>query len=407
MVNNPGSEDKLKAKVKEQLKKKVTPAEGGEDRLGEDDFAKASAPAAVVPPTGFRRLRASNLQEVSMFCRELAILLEAGYPLLRALTLLANKTSNRRFAYEVERVARQVEKGGTLAKGLAGSDAYFDSTMVSMIEAGEASGELVPVLTNIADDLDANDELADKIRQAISYPLLTAGIAVLVFLIILIFVIPTFAAVYDKHNMELPTVTALLVGMSTFITGYWWLWMPALALGGWYFWRRSGQSTQALDGLLIRMPLIGEIIVLGTMARFATSLKVMLSNGVPILQAIQLAKGVVTNRTLRDVVQQMSDNAESGKSMAAPLAKAGYFPPIMVDMLFVGEESGKLPFVLGQIVRSLRMQLDRIISRLSVILGPVMTLVVGVMVLAIILSLFIPYFGFLTEIAETPFRQQH
>ncbi|RJO63738.1 MAG: type II secretion system F family protein, partial [Myxococcales bacterium] len=258
----------------------------------------------------------------------------------------------------------------------------------------------VEALNNIADDYDADEELADKMSRAMAYPILTVVIAAAVFFVVLVFVVPTFSRAYEAHSMSLPFVTSILVGLSHFITGYWWLWIPLLALGVYALRRRIVSNVHYFDGLVLRIPVIGPILIMGSLARFASTLKVLLTNGVPILRSLELARGAVNNTVIEDVIRRMEKNVEAGKSLVQPMAEAGFFPPIVVDMLFVGEESAKLPFVLEHVVKTLRLQLERTIGRLSLTLGPVMTLIVGGLVLLISLSLFIPYFDFLSALPD-------
>ncbi len=387
-----GADEKLKAKVKQQLKERATV--DAEPTEMPRSVLESMPTSTVRPPNRFLK-RMAKPYEVATFFRELAILVESGYPILRALTLLANKISNRHLADNVEQVAMQVEKGSTMAKAMAAFPWYFSSMIVSMVEAGETGGNLVDSLNSISDDFENDEEINDKMKQALAYPVLTGLISLFVFLAILVFVVPTFGQVYEQHNMDLPASTALLVALSNFVTGFWWIWVPVLAFFGWFIKQKLTANLNAFDGLLLRVPIVGEIIILGSMARFSSGLRVLLNNGVPILQSLELAKGSVTNSVLQDTIHRMALSAESGKSLAQPMAEAGHFPPIMVDMLFVGEESGRLPFVLLQVSRALRLQLDRLTSQMAVTLGPVMTLVVGLMVLVIALSLFVPYFDFL------------
>jgi len=402
MAKATSTDEKLKEKVREQLKQKAMNQGGNGEELGESDFDAIDNPTINVSSRtpAFFSNRLAKTEDVSMFFREMAILIESGYPLLRALTLLANKTSNAHLAGSIERIAIEVEKGSSLAKAMSFIPWYFSPIVVSMVEAGEAGGKLVPVLTNIADDIDASDELSDKVKEALAYPILTFGVALLVFFLILAFVVPTFANVYAENKMELPAITSALVWMSSVLTDFWWLWIPLV--GGVIFYIRNKMSinVHAFDGLVLRIPLIRDIVVLGSMAKFASSLMVLLDNGVPIMRSLELSKGSVDNIYLKKIIQKMRDNVEAGKSMSQPLTEISYLPPIMVDMMFVGEESGKLPFVLGQIISTLKLQLNRIVSKLSITLGPVMTLFVGGMVLLITLSLFIPYFDFLSSLGE-------
>ncbi len=392
-------EDKLKEKIKKQLEEQQVSTAEEAPKAEEETKESRPGSAPYTQPNRFLT-RMAKKKDVAMFFRELAILVEAGYPIMRALTLLANKTTNRHFAGDIDRIAQMVERGNSLGKALANFPWYFPPMTVSMIEAGESSGRLADSLSSIADDFDLDEELSDKIAQAMSYPVLTAIFACLAALVILLFVVPTFADVYEKNNMPLPPLTQLLVWASSTLTDFWWLWLPAIAVGIWAVRKRVLQSIDYFDGVFLKIPLVRDIIILGAMARFTASLNILVSNGVSILQSIELATGVVNNSAIRKVLMRTRDSVERGKSLAEPLAKAGFFPPIMVDMMMVGEESGTLPFVLGQTTKAMRASLEQMIGRFSVILGPILTLVVGVLVLFVTLSLFIPYFDFMLALAN-------
>lgn len=404
MVKSKGTEDQLKAKVKQQLKQKAGTQKGAAARKGSASSVSEpnGAPTFTTPePSSFFFLRPlAKQQDLAMFFRQLSILIDSGYPILRGLTLLGNKNTNRHLAGEIQRIAYDVEKGSSLAKAMNSVPWYFSPTIVAMIEGAEAGGQLPEVLTSIAEDIEANEEMTSKIKQALAYPILTCVVAVAVFLLILLGVVPVFAGLYEKHNMELSLMTTFMVGLSSFLTNYWWLWVPVFFVLGWGAKKRMGGNLHSFDSLMLKIPIVGEILIVGAMARFAGTLKVLLSNGVPMLQSLDLAKGVVSNQVIQNLIQRMRDNAEQGKSLSKPLTEVGFLPPILVDMMIVGEESGKMSSVLGYVVATLRVQLDRTVNKLSVTLGPLMTLIVGVFVLFVILSLFIPYFNFLSIVAE-------
>ncbi len=398
-TGNLNNEQALREKVKQKLMEQASQESGVTESV---DEAPSEAFDDVIEPEPSRNFlaRKAKSQDISMFFRELAILLETGYPLLRALKLLASKTVNRSLSNELQRVAAQVEAGGTLAKALRQSPKYFTPVTISMIEAAEATGKLKETLTIIAMDLDNDEELTARIRHAMSYPMLTLVFAIAASLVILLFVIPSFAEGYTHSDMELPFTTALLVSFSQFLSNFWWLWLPALIVLVIVVIRLAKANVRLFDSLVLRIPIIGEIVMLGTMMRFSNTLRVLLDSDVPILESLKLARGAVNNSVLKQIINEARANVQKGKSLSQPFSRFKYFPPMLVDMMTVGEESGKLPFVLEHIFFALRIRLNRLINNMTVTLGPIMTMFVGLLVLVVVLMLFIPYFDMLTALSN-------
>ncbi len=392
-------EQVLREKVKQKLMEQASQGTGATESVEDSEQETLDEEMLPVASSGFFARKAKS-QDISMFFRELSILLETGYPLLRALKLLAGKTVNRSLSNELQRVAAQVESGGTLAKALRLSPNYFTPVTVSMIEAAEASGKLKETLNIIAMDLDNDEELTTKVRHAMSYPVLTLIFAFIASMVILLFVIPSFAEGYSTNDMELPMTTALLVGFSSILSTYWWIWVPALVVIVFVLIRLGKANVQFFDRLLLRVPLIGEIIILGTMMRFSNTLRVLLDSDVPILDSLKLARGAVTNSVIKQVINEARANVQVGKSLSQPFSRFKYFPPMLIDMMTVGEESGKLPFVLEHIFFALRIRLNRLINSMTITLGPIMTMFVGILVLIVVLMLFIPYFDMLTALSN-------
>ncbi len=356
-------------------------------RLIQDAGGRSSGLFSIL----FGRIRAS---EIAVFTRGLATLLGAGFPLVRALETLVFQTRSPALKKVTANVKNLVVEGNSFADALSRFPGVFPPLYVNMARAGEASGTLEIVLERLAEMMESQLDLNNRIRSALTYPVFMAllGTAVLIFLMTAI--VPNIAAVFTEMGRVLPAPTRLLIGASDLIRSYWWL-VFLLCLGAWALFfkiKKSPRGREGMDRLILRMPLIGFLVLRLATARFARTLGSLLENGVPMLQALDIVKNVVGYTPLAEAVKSGIQDVEKGSALTEALAVHGVFPDLFMQMLKVGEQSGKLEAMLEKTAVIYEKEVTAQVTRITALLEPVMILVMGVIVGAIVLSICLPIF---------------
>lgn len=345
-------------------------------------------------------LRATRL-EVGNALREFSVLINAEYPLHRALRLLASNTTNKHLAGTIEQLAGTVESGAPLWQSMARHPWYFDGVTISIIRASEASGKLGDGLAYLADLWEQDQEIRDKVGQALSYPLVLLGLFFVVLIVLLGIVVPTFARNLPELGGKMSGNAAIVYQASEFVRTPYGIPLVALILAipvlGLFRWKR--QNELAFDRAMGRIPVLGRLLMLADLSRFINMMHMLLQSGVGVLQGLDLAKGALGNAYLAAAVRDMHASVEQGKSMVAPLGPYKEIPNRVKDMLSVGEESGKLEQMLEHLGKSMRGELLRLIDRLFVLLQPISLVIMGVIVLVTFLTFFVSYFDILFNIA--------
>ena len=357
------------------------------------------AAAQAARPGRFGR---ASSEEIAGFLREFGILCEAGYPVSRALQLLGRNTHNQDLSTTIKSIADHVERGASVSKAMARFPWYFDAVTINIVKSSEASGKLDQGAHYIADMMEFDQEIREKAVQALTYPAILLGVTVLVVFGMLVFVVPLFAGYIQDAGGQFTGMAAMVYETSQVLRSPMWLSVivfgGAAAIVGGARWRKNNEAQ--FDALMGRVPVVGRLFMLAALTRFVNMFHMMSVNGVGVLQCLELAKGALGNAYLCRAIDDMHASVEAGKSMSEPLAQYSDFPPIAIDMLSVGEESGKLNVILASLAKSMRTQLMRTATRLTTVLEPVMLLVLGVVTMAVVSSFFLPYFELLTAIAS-------
>ena len=382
------SQDDVKEQIRQQLKAS-TPTEGGKEEKTE----------ATSAPSFFTR--ASRI-EVAGFMRQFGILTGAEYPVVRALKLLAENTSNRNLSSTISQISGLVTTGTTLSQAMSRHPWYFDLVTINIIRAAETSGKLSEGLTYLADQYEYDQEIRDKVTSAMTYPAVLGFISLVVILSLLIFIIPDFGQYLQEAGGKVEGMTGFVFSISQFVSSP--VGIPVtvvllvLPVFGLYQWRRRNEM--AFDTFLGRVPIFGRIMMLASLTRFVNMMHMLLVNDVKVLQGLDLAKGALGNAYLRRAIFEMHASVEQGKSMAEPLRDYTNFPPIVRDMIAVGEESGKLPEMLSYLSNSMKMELSRTTDRIMVLLQPFMLVFLGTIVLLTFIVFFLPYFELLSAMSR-------
>ena len=325
----------------------------------------------------FERVRP---QEVTIFTRQLAVLLKAGIPLAEALGALAEQSDNKKLQLILAGIRQRVNEGGALAEAMAQNPRVFPELYTNMVRSGEAAGNLDSVLARLAEFMDEEIALRSKVASALTYPLVMAGLGGVVMAILMVVVIPQIATVFEDSGKALPWNTRLLILFAGTAGTYWWVILPLLAAGVWGMrrWARTARGKAVVDRLALKMWVVGPLIRYVAVARFSRTLATMLASGVPLLTALEIVRKVLNNTVLEKVVEQARDTIREGESIAATLKKSGEFPSMMCHMVAVGERSGELESMLENVADAYERDVETKVGRLTSLLSPLMIVIMGV-----------------------------
>ena len=346
-----------------------------------------------VRPSGLSMLRKRvATRDLILFTRQLEAMLESGLPILSALETLHQQTVHPELKQTINRVRADVEQGGSLTEAMSRHPRCFPSLYVNLIHAGEEGGLITSMLDRIGSLLEYAEETEQRIRAATFYPLLIACELVLAFGILVKFVLPRFASLFRNLNAELPLPTRILIGTSDLVDQYWFLILALLAGGATaaVFWYRTDAGRRRVDRFILTAPIFGPIFLKMIVSRFARVLAALVAGGIPIVQALEIARGALDNRVMEEEIDRMKEGLIAGQGLAEPLRDSEIFPPLVVRMLAVGEETGSIDKMLLRVARYYDQDVDYTIKNLSTAIEPVLIAVLGVAVLFTALAVFLP-----------------
>ena len=334
-------------------------------------------------------------KDVMVFTQDLATLLEAGLPVDRALSLLIESAEKEQFKMVVNDILKTVQGGGYLSDALARHPKAFTSFYVSMVRAGEAGGVLEAVLSRLGEFLESAQELKDYIKSAMVYPIFLVGVGGLSIIVLLTFVIPKFSIIFSDMGQTIPLSTQFLLGISHLLQSYWWAILAVLGTG--YYFLRKYLKTPAgrlkFDRKKMNFPVVGELIKKIEVARFARTLGTLTKSGVPILQALTLVKDILENRVISAAMENVYTRVKEGDRLSKPLRDTGIFPPLAIQMITVGEETGRLDRMLLRVAESYEKMVRNMVKRLISLLEPTMILLMGLVVGFVVVSMLMAVFS--------------
>lgn len=344
-------------------------------------------------PGGFRTGRVKT-REVAAATRHLSTLLLAGIPLVEALSALVEQLGSSALSRVLARVRDKVNEGGSLAEAFSEYPRIFPGVFVSMVKAGESTGALENVLARLADMYEKRAKLTNKVRSALTYPLLMAVVGCAVVLFVLSYVLPSITKLFTEMNMTLPWVTLFLIKLSAFLNHSLWLVLVGIVglIGAHRYWLRTPGARMVWDRFKLKVPLFGPLLVDVAVARFSRTLGVLLGSGVTIVEALELSEAVVSNAVMADVIQETRRAVGSGQSVSQALAKDQIFPPVAIHMIAAGEKSGNMEDGLLRIADSLDNEIESKLSVMTSLLEPLMIIVLGGMIGFIVLAILLPIF---------------
>jgi len=331
-------------------------------------------------------------QDLAVSTRQLATLVGAGITLVEAINALIDQIDNATLKSVWSSIKQRVNEGAPMADALGEHPRVFTGLYVNMVRAGESSGALDIVLDRLADFTESQAELRSKLIGTLIYPVVMLVMAIGVTALLFVVVVPKITRIFESQKMALPLPTEILIAVSNTLTDYW-LILGILMIGGLYGMRRfinSKSGRPKWDKFKLTAPIFGPLIQMIAIARFARTLATLLSSGVPLLTAFDIVKNVVQNEVLVEVIETARDCVKEGDSIAAPLKRSGYFPPMVVHMIGIGEKSGQLEPMLGNVARSYEVQIDARLRGLTSLLEPLIIVGMGVVVASIVLAILLP-----------------
>jgi len=338
--------------------------------------------------------------EVVTFTRQLSTMISAGLPIARALEVLVNQSQNRNFKKVITEILRSVEGGVSLSLALSMHSKIFSDTYISLVRAGESSGKLDVILKRLAENVEAERDLNSKFKGAMVYPAIVFIAMIGVFIILMVFVIPKLSEMYVSMNVPLPGITKFMMAMSAFMVKY--IIVIALMLVGVFFGFRSFSQSRkgkiVISEILIRVPVFGKITLQRDFARFSRTLSLLINSAVPIVEALNIVSTTMSSQTLKDAVLAGAEQVEKGNSLSNYFKTTNFFPPLLGQMAGVGEETGRMDEVLERVAVYYEGEVDNLVKGLSAALEPLILVVLGIMVGALIISIITPIYKLTSSI---------
>jgi type IV pilus assembly protein PilC len=339
-------------------------------------------------------------RDIVIFTRQFSTMINAGLPLVQALDILSKQSENKALQDVTRQVVYDVESGNTVADALRKHPKAFTELYVNMVAAGEAGGILDTILMRLATFLEKNDALVGKVKSAMIYPGVIMSVAAIAIMVLLIFVIPVFEKMFASVNLALPLPTRIVIGMSAFLTGYWWAvaataWFLVFSLRRYY---KTSDGQLKIDSLLLKVPVLGDLLRKSAVSRFTRTLGTLISSGVSILDGLEITAKTAGNRVIHDAIMESRASIAGGDTISAPLQKSAVFPPMVISMIAVGEQTGGLDEMLTKIADFYDTEVDTAVSGLLSLMEPVMIVFLGVVVGGMVVAMYLPIFDMINTV---------
>jgi type IV pilus assembly protein PilC len=389
---------------------------GGEVRKGTQEAASPDAVYAALRRQGLNPTRVKakpkeiriNIpgfservkdRDIVVFTRQFATMIDAGLPLVQCLEILSSQADNKTFGKTLDTIQNDVEGGAAYAEALSKHPKVFDELYVNMVAAGETGGILDTILARLSAYMEKAMSLKKKVKAAMVYPSTILSVAVAVVAILMVFVIPKFADMFTGMGGELPGLTQMVIGMSNFAASYKMLIVVAVLIALGFLLRRyyaTESGRRRMDGIFLRAPVFGPLIRKVAVAKFTRTLGTMLSSGVPLLDALEICAKTSGNKVVEEAVFKTRDSISEGKTIAEPLEETGVFPPMVVQMISVGEATGALDAMLGKIADFYDEEVDTAVEALTSLMEPVMMVFLGGAIGFVVIAMYLPIFKMAT-----------
>jgi type IV pilus assembly protein PilC len=372
----------------------------GEIRAGGEAVVSASLRRQGILVSKIRKRRTSGgrsikQKDIAIFTRQLSTMMKAGVPLLQAFDIVARGSTNPRLTKLLTDIRNDVETGTSLSAAFRRHPMYFDALYCNLVEAGEAGGILEALLDRLALYQEKTLAIKQKIKSALMYPIAVIVVAFVVLTVIMIFVIPAFKEVFTSFGADLPAPTLFVIGMSEFFVKWWWAIFGLIGGGGYFFfesWKRSPKMQKAMDRLLLKVPLFGDLIDKSAIARWTRTLATMFAAGVPLVEALDSVGGASGNAVYQEATEQIQKDVSTGSALTTSMTATGVFPTMVLQMAAIGEESGALDHMLSKAAEFYEDEVDEMVKGLSSLMEPFIIVVLGVLIGGIVVSMYLPIF---------------
>ena len=333
--------------------------------------------------------------EIAVFARQLATMLQAGVPLVQAFDIIGKGHKNPSMAELLLSIKANIEGGDTLAEALRRNYLYFDDLFCSLVEAGEQAGVLETLLDKVATYKEKSESMKKKVKKALTYPIAVLTVCFIVTAILLIFVVPVFEDLFQSFGADLPAFTQFVIDLSQWAQEWWW--MVLIVLVGAYqtfifFHKRSAEFRRFIDRILLKLPIIGQIIDMSALARFARTLATMSAAGVPLVESLERVAGACGNIVYYEAILKIRDDVATGQRLQFSMQQVDLFPHLVIQMVAIGEESGKLDSMLDKVADFYEEEVDNLVDNLSSLMEPFIMVVLGTLVGGLIVAMYLPIF---------------
>jgi len=367
---------------------------------------RASTPAAAKSSKGIVLFERKTIKPrvLMIFTRQLATLIDSGLPLLRALTVLAKQERDRVLQKTIGNLSDSVQGGSTFSEGLAQHPKLFNDLYVNMVRAGELGGVLELVLSRLAEFQEKAQKIKNKVVAAMVYPIIVMVLAIAIMAFLLVFIVPKFEQIFKDMlgDKPLPTITLFVIGVSNAVKNHWAIILGVLFLlvVGYKLFVRTAGGRIAIDQVKLRAPLFGDLLRKTAISRFSRTLGTLVTSGVPILQALNITRETAGNTVIASAITQVHDSVKEGESIVQPLEASGAFPPMVISMIDVGEETGQLPEMLLKIAEVYDDEVDNSVAGLTSMLEPIMIVFLALVVGTIVIALFMPLISIISGLQQ-------
>uniref|UniRef100_A0A832I0R6 Type II secretion system F family protein n=1 Tax=Eiseniibacteriota bacterium TaxID=2212470 RepID=A0A832I0R6_UNCEI len=343
----------------------------------------------------------ATTKDLAIFTRQFATMISAGLPLVQCLDILAKQSSKPAFGRIIAEVTREVESGSTLADALGKHKVVFDDLFRNMVAAGEAGGVLDEILMRLATYIEKADALKRKVQSAMVYPAVVLTVALGATAFMLIFIIPTFAKMFTDFGGELPLPTKIVLGLSGFLTSFWWALLLGIVAAVMTFQRyyATEAGRRNVDAMMLKFPVLGDVLLKGAVARFTRTLGTLIASGVPILSGLEITARTAGNKIISEAIMTARASIREGETVSAPLKTSGIFPPMVVQMISVGEQTGALDEMLTKIAVFYEAEVDTAVDTMTSIIEPIMIVVMGGIVGGMVVAMYLPMFKLISVVA--------
>lgn len=372
----------------------------GEMRAGGEAMVNASLrrQGILITKVKKRRIsggRAIKQKDIAIFTRQLSTMMRAGVPLIQSFDIVARGSPNPRLTRLLTDIRSDVETGTSLSAAFRKHPLHFDALYCNLVEAGEAGGILEALLDRLAIYQEKTMAIKNKIKSALIYPIAVLVVAFVVLAVIMIFVIPAFKDVFTSFGADLPAPTLMVIAMSEFFVKYWWAIFGFIGGGTYFFlesWKRSEKMQKAMDRLLLKVPVFGELVNKSAVARWTRTLSTMFAAGVPLVEALDSVGGASGNAVFAEATEQIQKDVSTGASLTTSMQTTGVFPNMVLQMCSIGEESGSLDAMLGKAAEFYEDEVDEAVKGLSSLMEPFIIVILGTLIGGIVVSMYLPIF---------------